>query len=166
MNVEVLYKNHYRELYCVAFQLVQCRAGSEDLVQETFVRLIKEHSKGVPILFPRAWLYKVLLNLSKTRISAGKNHSEKLQSNVIADIADDDIHQQMSDNEQQQIVMCELNLLPERDRNILILYQRGLTYHEIAQALEMNVTSVGTTLARAIEKLRSNLKKNHHELFE
>jgi RNA polymerase sigma factor (sigma-70 family) len=76
------------------------------------------------------------------------------------------VHKTYIKNEKQRIVMTELNLLPEKDRNLLILYKQELSYNEIAQILDMNVTSVGTTLARAIEKFSENLKKKHHELFE
>jgi RNA polymerase sigma factor (sigma-70 family) len=166
MNFEDLYNNHYRELFCFAHQLTGCRYKSEDLVHEAFVRLFYEGNKGAQIQNSRAWLYKVLLNFHLTKATTEKRRAELLQSNENADISEDDIHKQYSQQEKERIVVEAMKQLPERDRNILILYRRGLTYDEMAEVLEMNKTSVGTTLARAIEKLQNNLKKNYHELFE
>jgi len=166
MNFEGLYKKHYRELFCFAHQLTGCRHGSEDLVHESFIRLFNECNNGTQILNCRAWLYKVLLNLHKTNVSSEKRRTEKLQLEANTEISDEDLHKQLAQREKESIVTGAMKLLPERDRNILILYRRGLTYDEMAEVLEMNKTSVGTTLARAIEKLQNNLKKNYHELFE
>ncbi len=41
----------------------------------------------------------------------------------------------------------------ERDREALLLWDAGLDYGEIAGALEISTGSVGTTLARARERL-------------
>ena len=46
-----------------------------------------------------------------------------------------------------------LEQLAERDRNALLMREEGLDYQEIADALELSVGSVGTTLARARRRL-------------
>ena len=46
-----------------------------------------------------------------------------------------------------------LDMLTERDREALLMREEGLDYTEIAGALELSVTSVGTTLARARRRL-------------
>jgi RNA polymerase sigma-70 factor (ECF subfamily) len=54
-----------------------------------------------------------------------------------------------------------LALLPLRDRQLLLMRHEGYRYQEIAAALELTPTSVGTMLARAGEAFR----KAYHELF-
>ena len=166
MDIDSLYRRHYQELYSFAYQMTFSKPESEDLVQESFCRLLNESKIGTSIQQPRAWLYKVLLNLTRTRFSVEKQHNEKLKLVDKNEISSDDIHHAYIEKEKRRIITNELNLLPDKDRNILILYHQGLAYSEIAEALEMNTSSVGTTLARAIEKLADNLKKKHHELFE
>ena len=46
-----------------------------------------------------------------------------------------------------------LELLGERDREALLMREEGLDYREIAEALELSVGSMGTTLARARRRL-------------
>ena len=43
--------------------------------------------------------------------------------------------------------------LAERDRDALLMREEGLSYEEIAAALELSVGSVGTTLSRARRRL-------------
>lgn len=166
MNFENIYSKYYRELFCYAYQLTECKFRSEDLVHEAFVRLFDVCNNGSQIQNSRAWLYKVLLNLHKTTLTTEKRRNEKLQTLDKTEVSDEDFHTQYSNREKEYIVSKTLREMPERDKNILILYRRGLSYEEMAEVLEMNKTSVGTTLARAIERLQNNLKANYHELFE
>jgi RNA polymerase sigma-70 factor, ECF subfamily len=46
-----------------------------------------------------------------------------------------------------------LECLAERDRDALLMKEEGLSYDEIAVALELSVASVGTTLSRARRRL-------------
>jgi DNA-directed RNA polymerase specialized sigma24 family protein len=39
--------------------------------------------------------------------------------------------------------------LPEKQRNVLALRAEGLSYKEIADTLDLKVSSIGSTLARA-----------------
>ena len=42
-----------------------------------------------------------------------------------------------------------LGSLPERDQQMLLLRAEGYSYHDIASALGLNESSIGTLLARA-----------------
>ena len=46
-----------------------------------------------------------------------------------------------------------LNALNDRDREILLLWDAGLSYREIAEVTELSPGAVGTTLARARRRL-------------
>jgi DNA-directed RNA polymerase specialized sigma24 family protein len=49
-----------------------------------------------------------------------------------------------------------LDRLPERDRELLLLRAEGFSYRDIAQALALNETSIGTLIARAKLAFRRN----------
>ena len=54
---------------------------------------------------------------------------------------------------------CALAALPENQRNaILMLQQQGLSYDEIAQALDASVSAIKTWIHRARKHLRQDLK--------
>lgn len=69
-------------------------------------------------------------------------------------------------SERRKIVFNTINLLPEKNRNILLLYHDGLSYGEISEVLDIKITSVGKSVSRSIEKLKKLIKTNHNELFE
>jgi RNA polymerase sigma factor (sigma-70 family) len=56
--------------------------------------------------------------------------------------------------EERQRVWSSLDGLPLRQRQVLLLRAQGMSYAEIAAALEIPMASVGQTLARALEAFR------------
>jgi RNA polymerase sigma-70 factor (ECF subfamily) len=166
MNFEEIYTKYYRKLYGLAYQYTHSRQDSEDLVHEAFSRFWKELQKGSGIQNERAWLYKVLLNLIKTSKSRDKLFKGKLQKIESNTLKSEDSQSEYLLNEKRRIINEELDLLPDAEKSILILYNQDLRYEEIAQIMDMNIGSVGTTLARAINKFRINLKTKYNGLFE
>lgn len=164
MDFSCTYNRYYKELFLFAFQLTQCRQKSEDLVHEAF---LKYHTcADNTIINSRAWLYKVILNHYNSNFRDEKRREEILKKIEPNDVVEEDILQTLTQNEQEKIIKDVLLQLPERDRKIILLYRRGLSYSEIAEILDIKKESVGTTLARAVEKLKNNLKRTHHELFK
>ena len=60
---------------------------------------------------------------------------------------------ELEQGEREAVVRRALEALSERDREALLLWDGGLDYGEIAGALDISAGSVGTTLARARERL-------------
>jgi RNA polymerase sigma-70 factor (ECF subfamily) len=125
-----------------------------DLAQETFLRLYRRNDMPER---PEAWLISVAINLFRNaRASASRRgrllsivrgegvHSESQSSP--AELRDAD--------ESRQRVRAALQTLPERDQNLLLLRAEGFSYHDIANALMINESSVGTLLARAKSAFR------------
>ncbi len=166
MSFDEVYTKHYHEIRRFGRQLNISSDGCKDLIQETFLRFYLELGKNVIIKNPRAWLYKVFLNLSRTFIISEKrkfNNSEIISAagNVASDPLEDYIK-----FEKQHIVFNILIKLGEKEREILLLYHNGFPYAEIAEILGINPNSVGKTLVRAIDRLKETLKIQYHEMFE
>jgi RNA polymerase sigma-70 factor (ECF subfamily) len=54
---------------------------------------------------------------------------------------------------EQALARQAVDALAERDRDALLMREEGLSYEEIATALDLSVGSVGTTLSRARRRL-------------
>jgi RNA polymerase sigma factor (sigma-70 family) len=139
-------------------------ALAEDIVQECFVKL---HRRGAMPDDPPAWLMAVANNLLR---DAHRRLARRRRLTVTwsADLplgggggdaprADD----ATLAAEQVEQVRQALDRLPLRDRQLLLLRHEGYRYGEIAAALGLTPTSVGTMLARASEAFR----KAYHGLF-
>jgi DNA-directed RNA polymerase specialized sigma24 family protein len=55
-----------------------------------------------------------------------------------------------------------LEELSPRDRTLLLLRHEGYSYRELALALRIRESSVGTLLARARARFRDALGRRHH----
>jgi|WetSurMetagenome_2_1015567.scaffolds.fasta_scaffold22755_5 RNA polymerase sigma-70 factor, ECF subfamily len=166
MSFDEVYKKHYHELKRFGRQFNLSREKSEDLIQETFIRYFLELKKGVVFENPRAWLYKVFLNLFKTEINSSDYKLRDSESGFEAVDRTIDSDEDYSKNERQRIVFEMLEHLSKKEREILLLYHNGFSYSEMAEIMGINPNSVGTILVRAISSLKKTLKIQYHEMFE
>jgi RNA polymerase sigma factor (sigma-70 family) len=125
-----------------------------DLAQEAFVRL---HQRGAMPDRPEIWLVTVALNLFRNVRTTSARRRRLLTiaraESVLADPPPTPA--QASDAaESYARVRAAMNRLPERDQRILLLRAEGYSYRDIAAALELNETSIGTLLARAKRAFR------------
>ena len=164
MSFKEVYEKYYPGLVRYGRQLNVDRVDVEDLVQETFMRYHVVISKDAVLENTRAWLYKVMLNLAITRKSTRRLHDARMKSLQRSRI-DFDEEEAHAKKERRELVFEVLEQLPPKEKNLLLLYHNGLKYKEIAEVLELNPASVGTLLVRSIDKLRSLLKRDYHELF-
>lgn len=163
MNIEFYYNKYYVQLYKFALKLSKCEILSDDLVQDAFVKL--HEKKGLSDSSNiRAWLYKVIYNDFINQVKRS-NTLEKILSLNESSERVSDTDKNYDDSEIRNIVINAIDLFPERQKAILLLYYDGLSYADIATVLEMNPNSVGKTLSRSISKLTNQLKQQYHELF-
>jgi len=59
----------------------------------------------------------------------------------------------MERDEEREMAHKAVAMLAERDRDALLMKEEGLSYDEIAAALDLSAASVGTTLSRARRRL-------------
>ena len=124
---------------------------ARDLAQDTFVRALRENPAN-----PRAWLFTVAANLARDEARTAirrKGHLTLLKAEAEGSAVTVDPAEELDRGEQEAVVRRALEALGERDREALLLWDAGLDYREIAGALEISSGSVGTTLARARERL-------------
>jgi RNA polymerase sigma-70 factor (ECF subfamily) len=166
MLFDEVYKAHYRELIRFSHQLNHSTVKSEDLVQDTFMKFYMEIGKNNPISNPRAWLYKVLLNTFRTQYTSEKKELQVMEMLNNQNYVRHDLQKDLFSEEKHEIVLKVLDTLPENVKEILVLYNNGFSYAEMSEIMDINPASVGTTLVRAISKLKEILKLHYHEMFE
>lgn len=166
MSFDEVYTKYYNELRRFGRQLNLSDVQCEDLTQETYLKFYIELQKDVAFKNPRAWLYRVYLNLFRTHYALVKKVTGSQETFQITEMPGNDINEEFDRNEKHRIVIEVIETLNAREKEILLLYNNGLSYSEMAEILEINPNSVGTTLVRAIEKLKQTLKIHYNEMFE
>ena len=127
---------------------------AEEVAQETFVRAMRQDE----ITNERAWLFAVATNL--LRDAARRQERERKHLTLLAAESrerseDADVEADLSVERLRQSAVARraLGELGDRDRSALLMKEEGLSYPEIAEALDLSPGSVGTTLARARRRL-------------
>lgn len=134
------------------------RSDAEDLAQETFLELYRAAGRYEP----RGTFSAFIFTLARRRLI----DSYRKKSRRPLELLDptDFVMQQQTEREDGTAEIEEafhqaLAALPDNQRNaILMLQQQGLSYEEIAEALEASLSAVKTWIHRARTHLREELK--------
>jgi len=147
---EALFLEHWESVVRVLRRLVSDPAEAEDLALEAFMRLYRLRQKRAEIQNTGGWLYRVATHLGLNAIRDGKRreHYELTAGRFALDDPDQPGEIQAREEERQQ-VRYVLSQMDERQAQLLILRYSGLSYREIASALQVAPASIGPLLVRA-----------------
>ena len=140
---------YWDRIYAVAFRIVGDRYEAEDLALETFWRLHQDPPRQDDNLL--GWLYRVATNLGLNALRSRQRRQER-ETRVTrweAAARSDNPVEQVERRLEQQRVRKVLRQMKSRDARLLILRHSGLTYAEVAEALQSNPNSIGKLLSRA-----------------
>jgi RNA polymerase sigma-70 factor (ECF subfamily) len=142
---------HHRVVYRYAHALTRDRGLAEDVAQEVFIRLHQNLDAAQREGMLRAWLMRVTANVARnlyrTRSRAAARDEEFMAGAArTAKIAqpDEELLRQTEIAEARRT----LNKIKEPMRSCLILKHEGLSYREIAAALGIKESNVGSLIAR------------------
>ncbi|HET6745033.1 MAG TPA: RNA polymerase sigma factor [Candidatus Limnocylindria bacterium] len=151
-----LYDAHQRELFTFLLASTRDRAVAEDLLQETFLRLVHEVQADRLPLNPRAWLYRVAANLLVSRArhinAEGRWARRQPPPGVVQSL-----ESSFLERERQERLVNGLGELQMPARIGLVMAAHGFTGPEIAAALERSESATRTLLCRARLRLREIL---------
>jgi RNA polymerase sigma-70 factor, ECF subfamily len=164
---EELVKKYERRVISFLEHLVS-KDAAEDLAQDVFLRVFRARETYEPGARFSTWLFTIMHNVASNAI---RKISRKMEINIAADptksgampmesIAISASGQmptrQMDSREAQDIVRAAIQSLNERQRMAVLLSKfEGLSYQEIADAMELTPQAVKSLLSRA----RNNLKE-------
>ena len=147
-----LYRTTFPDLVRFLHRKVWDAERARDLAQEAFVRALQHEPKS-----PRAWLFQVAANLARDEarmVLRRKKHLVLLKGDAEArGERVKDPATELAEKEQWHGVREALDSLGEKDREVLLLWDAGQSYTEIARQTGLAVGAVGTTLARARRRL-------------
>ena len=147
-SFDQLFLAHYQGVYRALYRVVGSHQEAEDLAQETFVRLYRHHFAPGRQHNLRAWLYRVATNLAYNALRSQGRQERREQTAQVDRLSSDPAVIALRWDEQATVRQA-LARLPERQAKLLLLRHSGLSYRELAEALEVAPGSVGTLLARA-----------------
>lgn len=149
-----LYAETFDDLVRYLHRKVWDGERAHELAQEVFVRALGQGARAAPER-PRAWLFTIAANLARDEskmVLRRRKHLALIQGGASGSTTPDPI-EQMEHEAREAAARRALEELSERDREVLMLWDAGLNYQEIAEQSGLAVSAIGTTLARARRRL-------------
>ncbi len=168
---------YQNRVYNAAFRILNNTHEAEEVVQDTFIKLLQNIDKFRNDASFAAWLFKISHNLCIDALR-GRQRKVALQVmsfdpqsiseddtgdsalNVVSQIADTDPGpaQRIDNLEEQDTIARSLELLPETQRTVLVLHDiEGFSYQEISDIVGANIGTVRSRLHYGRLKMRELL---------
>jgi len=154
-SFEILFYRHYDRIYGLLFRLLGNRTEAEDVTQEVFLKLYKRPLRGRREHNVGGWLYRVATNMGYNHLRSTKRRWGR-NTLLVPDATDAAVQpaDKAIQEETKAMVRAALARLPQRQTQLLLLRQMGLSYAELATACDVAPGSVGTLLSRASQAFR------------
>lgn len=158
MTLEDLFERHHASLFRFLSRMTGEPELAEDIVQETFMALAGDGGPEEPPT--KAWLFQLARNLARSdlRKRARRRRLLRKQPHLVpAASPEPPPDADLERAEARAAVRRALDALSEKERTILLMREEGFTHREIAEAVGTTTGSVGTMIARALNKLEERL---------
>lgn len=165
--ISQLVNKYSPRIYAIAFRLMQNEEDAEDVLQETFIIMIKKLDtfQGNSTLY--TWLYRVATNVALGKLRKKKNIDdsvsyEKIEFDNLKPLDDatwpDDIEDEFNNEEFRKCLNRAMNELPDHYRAVFILRDlEGHSTRDTAKILEISEANVKVRLMRARLFLRDQM---------
>jgi RNA polymerase sigma-70 factor (ECF subfamily) len=166
LSFEEAFAAHHGLVYRYAYALTRDRALAEDVTQEVFLRLhgLLEPAQRGGLL--RAWLLRVTANVARNLMRTRRRAAVRDESFAVEML-------QASNSETPDEALARkaeiegaqraLSKLKEPLRSCLLLRHEGLSYREIATALGLKESGVGSLIVRGRNKFMKLYMKARKE---
>jgi RNA polymerase sigma-70 factor, ECF subfamily len=151
VQIEAMYQAHGAALLRYLQRNFGRCAGAEDLLHETFLRVLAREDRGASAQSPRAFLFGIARHVGLSAARRTKLRRARPIGDVAAAAPD------ASETELREM-RAAIEQLPEQIRKTLALrLQDELSYDEIAEVLEIPIGTVRSRLHTAMRVLRDEL---------
>jgi RNA polymerase sigma-70 factor (ECF subfamily) len=160
-DFEIFFHVHYERIARAVVRVVRDRARAEEIAVEAFWKLWR-NPKAAQGGQAVGWLYRtaVRMALDELRKEARRIRHESHTANRQPAQTPEEAH---AVAEARRRVVLILALLDARQAELLVLRSNDLSYAEVAAALDLNPSSVGTLIGRAQQAFRKEYVKQYGE---
>lgn len=150
-----LYESAYTPLYAFLLSYTLNREDAQDLLQDTFIQILKKCDLYQDQGNPMAWMMKIAKNLFLS-----KCRKERLENLNYEDVENELGFEDMTNVDNRMVLEKMFEILPLEDRNLIIMHEiSGLKHKEIAEILGMPLGTVLARYHRGIRKLQKEFSE-------
>ena len=148
-EITEIYNRHLNTVYRICFSFMKNTADTEDMVQETFLRLLSSGVGFVSEEHEKAWLIVTASNLCKDTLKKWWRKTE--------DIDDPALGLQQPPFEIDSVLDAIMRLPADQKCAVYMYYYEGYSTAEIAGYLQCPLATVRSRLSRARKTLKRKL---------
>ena len=157
-DLDEVFRCHYQRVVGVAARVLGSRDQAEDVAQEVFLSFGRS---SVPATEAGGWLSVAAAHTALNLLRSGRRRASREETAAAAeDAVVSDVAEAVVTLEERSRVRAALAELPRKQAMALVLRHSGLSYADVASALDLSPGSVGTTVRRAESALRKELNRH------
>lgn len=157
-DLDEVFRRDYRIVFGVAARVLGSPDEAEDVAQDVFLSFGRS---AVPAAEARAWLCVAAAHAALNVLRSGRRRSSREEKVATGeDSFVHDVAEVVVTREERRLVRAALARMPHKQATALVLRHSGMSYAEVAAALDLSAGSVGTTVRRAEQTLREELTRH------
>jgi RNA polymerase sigma-70 factor (ECF subfamily) len=154
---EYILSFYEKAVYNYCLRILKNSQNAKDVTQETFIKVYMHRKEIDPEKNIKTWIFTIATNTTYDFLRSKKRKNE---------ISLDEKNETISGFEAyypQEGLVSDVDealdkINPEYKKALLLFYQQGFQYQEIAEMLEMPINTVKTHIGRGKEELKEKLK--------
>jgi RNA polymerase sigma factor (sigma-70 family) len=156
-DLEQVFRADYPRVVAVADRVLGDRHAAEDVAQEVFLAFGRS---SVPAAEAGGWLSVAAAHTALNHLRSGRRRAAREEAAASPDTPAPDVADTVVARDEHGRVRAALARLPRKQAVALVLRHSGLSYADVAAALDLSPGSVGTTVRRAESALRKELNSH------
>jgi RNA polymerase sigma-70 factor (family 1) len=163
---EMVYKDHYKQLFSIAYRYVGEQEAAEEIVHDVFITIWNKAGHLKIQHSVKSYLIKAIINTSLNYIKKEKLLTAK-RVKYMAEQHEFDQDGSPNNSEEALLIGLEqaLELLPEKCKHVMYLSRFGkLKQGEIAEQMNISIKTVKNHLTYGFQKLREHLEKHKQSI--
>ncbi len=154
--LDELYHLTERTMYAFSLSLTRNHQEALDLMQDMYIKVLSAAHLYKPQGKPLAWMFTITKNIFYTKTQ----RSRRIFS-IDPEIMYSDMNfSYVEDLEDRLVLEGVLSLLTKEERNIVLLYAvSGMKHKQIAESLDLKLSTVLSKYHRSLKKLRAYLQE-------
>ena len=160
----ILTSKYYPRVYASIFSFIKSKEDSEDLSQQTFIKVWQQLDsfRGDSAFF--TWVYRIAINLAKNFVTSSGFKKQKINTSIedteIDIISFNDIESTVIHDESLEEINDYIDTLPESLKTAFVLREvEGKSYEDIAIITQTPIGTVRSRIFRARESIVEFIEK-------
>ena len=156
-DLEQVFRADYAKVVGIAARVLGSRNQAEDVAQEVFLSFGRT---SVPAEQAGGWLAVAAAHTALNLLRSGRRRAAREEQTGSDPTTSPDVADTVITRDESRQVRSALARLPRKQAVAVVLRHSGLSYAEVAAALDMSPGSVGTTVRRAESALRKEMDRH------